>query len=108
MVAMPDTLSRVPYHPGDSLAGAIEDRGTTRYELSKRTGISQTAIGEIIAGKRGITAQNALLIARFFGTSPRFWMDLQTAYDLDVARAKLGARLARVEPLAASGEGEGS
>jgi addiction module HigA family antidote len=99
MVAMPETLTRVPYHPGDSLAGAIEDRKTTRYELSKRTGISQTAIGEIIAGKRGITARNALLIARFFGTSVEFWMGLQTDYDLDVARAKLGARLEKVEPL---------
>lgn len=100
MVAMSDTIARAPYHPGDSLAGAIEDRGTTRYELAKRTGISQTAIGEIVAGKRGITARNALLIARFFGTSPRFWMDLQADYDLDVERAKLGERLEQVEPLA--------
>jgi len=52
-------------------------------------------INEIVHGKRAVTADTALRLARFFGTSERFWLNLQTAHDLDVERDRLGARLPR-------------
>lgn len=107
MVAMPTQL-RAPLHPGGTLADTIEDRGTTRYRLSRATGLTQTALGEIIAGDRGITARTALLLGWYFGTSPKFWLNLQTAYDLDVAAAELAEVLERPSPLpAAEGVGDG-
>lgn len=105
MVAMTETLNRVAVHPGEFLDEALRDRGATRYVLSKHTGISQSALGDIIRGRRAITAHTALLLGRFFGTSPEFWLNLQMAYDLDLARRELAERLERVEPL---GPREGS
>ncbi len=52
-------------------------------------------INEVVLGRRGITADTALRLARFFGNSPQFWLGLQADYDLDIARSVLGARLAR-------------
>lgn len=103
MVAMPDTL-RTPVHPGELLSDALERRGVTAYRLHKATGLSQITISQILHGKRGITASTALLLGRYFGTAPEFWTNLQTAYDLDVARADLGEALDRVEALPPAAE----
>lgn len=100
MGPMPKKITRAPVHVGEHLADAIEGRGITRYVVAKRTGMTPSAVGDIVAGRRGITAANALLLGRLFGTSPEFWMNLQATYDLDVARAELGGRLEAVEPLA--------
>jgi addiction module HigA family antidote len=101
MVAMTknDEGALAPIHAGEHLADALEARGITRYALAKRVGMTPSAIGDIVDGKRGITARTALLLARFFGTSAEFWMALQNRYDLDVARDELGDALERVEPL---------
>lgn len=103
MVAMNPTPARVPVHPGDLLADALERRGTTAYKLSKATGISQITLSQVLHGKRAITAKTALLVARYLGTSPQFWTGLQAEFDLDTARIELGETLDRVEvlPLAA-------
>jgi addiction module HigA family antidote len=83
-----------PVHPGEIL---IEDflkpMGITQYRLAKSIGVPQRRIGEIVAGKRAITADTALRLARFFGIDPQSWMNLQTHYDLEMAKEKLSEKL---------------
>jgi addiction module HigA family antidote len=83
-----------PVHPGEIL---LEDffkpMAITQYKLAKSMGVPQRRIGEIIAGKRSITADTALRLARVFGTDAQSWMNLQTHYDLAVAEARLSGRL---------------
>jgi addiction module HigA family antidote len=98
MVAMPESV-RVPLHPGEILADAIRERGTTAYKLAKATGLSQVTISQILKRNRTITASTALLFGRYFATSPEFWLNLQAAYDLDVARVEIADALAAVVPL---------
>ena len=66
--------------------------GITQYRLAKSIGVPQRRIGEIVAGKRSITADTALRIARFFGTDAQSWMNLQTRYDLEVTNDKLNGK----------------
>jgi addiction module HigA family antidote len=92
-----------PVHPGEILLeDFLRPLGVSRYRLAKDTGLPQTRIGEIVRGRRAITADTALRFGRFFGTSPEFWMNLQARYDLEITRDSLGNRLLRdVNPLAA-------
>jgi len=94
-----------PVHPGEIL---IEDflkpLGITQYRLAKSIGVPQRRIGEIVSGKRAITADTALRLAKFFGTDAQSWLNLQTHYDLEVARDSLQAKLEReVTPMAQIG-----
>ena len=85
-----------PVHPGEVLLlDFLEPLGLTQYRLAKGLSVPPRRINEIVHGKRAVTADTALRLARFFGTSERFWLNLQTAYDLDVERDRLGARLPR-------------
>ena len=85
-----------PVHPGEVLLlDFLEPLGLTQYRLAKSLSVPPRRINEIVHGKRAVTADTALRLARFFGTSERFWLNLQTAYDLDVERDRLGARLPR-------------
>jgi addiction module HigA family antidote len=85
-----------PVHPGEVLLEEfLEPLGLTQYRLAKSLSVSPRRINEIVHGTRAITADTALRLARFFGTSERFWLNLQTAYDLDVERDRLGPRLVR-------------
>lgn len=71
-------------------------------QVSQRTGIPASRLTEIVKGRRSITADTALRLARFFGTSDRFWLNLQQAYDLEQTRLTLGSRLkSEVMPLSA-------
>jgi addiction module HigA family antidote len=83
-----------PIHPGEIL---IEDflkpLGITQYRLAKSIGVPQRRIGEIVAGKRAVTADTALRLARFFGTDAQSWVNLQAHYDLEIARERLEGRL---------------
>ena len=83
-----------PVHPGEVL---LEDfltpLGLTQYRLAKGLNVPPRRINEIVHGKRAITADTALRLARFFGTSERFWLNLQTGYDLEVERDRLRERL---------------
>ena len=92
--------NRIPVHPGELLAETLELREVSAYRVSQATGISQTALSQILRGKRGITATTALLLGQFFGTSPEFWLNLQAAYDLDAARVELGEKINVIEVLA--------
>ena len=85
-----------PVHPGEVLLlDFLEPLGLTQYRLAKSLSVPPRRINEIVHGKRAVTADTALRLARFFGTSERFWLNLQTAYDLDVERDRLGERLPR-------------
>jgi len=85
-----------PVHPGEVLLlDFLEPLALTQYRLAKSLSVPARRINEIVHGKRSVSADTALRLARFFGTSESFWLDLQTAYDLDVERDRLGARLPR-------------
>jgi antitoxin HigA-1 len=84
----------MPVHPGEILMeDFLQPMGITQYRLAKSIGVSQRRIGEIISGKRSITTDTALRLARFFKTDAQSWMNLQTHYDLVVAEEKLSDRL---------------
>ncbi len=83
-----------PVHPGEVLLeDFLEPMGISQYRLAKDITVPPRRINEIVHGKRSVTADTALRLARYFGTSDRFWLNLQTSYDLDVQRDKLGDRL---------------
>ena len=85
-----------PVHPGEILLTEfLEPMGISRNRLAKETSVSPRRIREIVRGSRAITAETALRLARYFGTSDRFWLNLQTHYDLEVERERLGDRLRR-------------
>ena len=83
-----------PVHPGEVLLNDFLDPfGLTQYRLAKDLSVPARRINEIVHGTRAISADTALRLARYFGTSDRFWLNLQAAYDLDVERDRLGKRL---------------
>lgn len=89
-----------PIHPGEVLLREfLEPLGLTQYRVAKSLKVPARRINEIVHGTRAISADTALRLARFFGTSDRFWLNLQAAYDLDVERDRLGDRLQREIPV---------
>lgn len=92
-----------PIHPGEVLlADFLEPLGLSQYRLAKNLKVPARRINEIVHGARAVSADTALRLARFFGTSDRFWLNLQAAYDLDVERDRLGDRLERDVPVFAA------
>ena len=90
--ATPDRLP--PVHPGEVLLEEfLKPMDITQYRLAKDISVPPRRINEIVLQKRGITADTALRLGRYFGTSEQFWLNLQTEYDLDVERDRLGDRL---------------
>ncbi len=88
-----DMARHAPIHPGEILKNEfLDDLGITPYALSKNTGIDRGNLSRIINGKSAITADTALRLARFFGTSADSWMNLQIRYDLEMAKDR-GMRL---------------
>jgi addiction module HigA family antidote len=84
-----------PVHPGEILVhDFLEPLGLTQYRLAKSLTVPPRRINEIVHGKRAVSADTALRLARFFGTSERFWLNLQTGYDLEIERDRLRHRLA--------------
>lgn len=74
---------RIPSHPGEILLKEfLEPMGITQVALARHVGVSVQRVNEIVCGKRGITPDTAWLLADAFGTSPEFWVNLQTSYDL--------------------------
>ena len=99
-MARPPRKRLAPIHPGEVLAAEfLEPLGLTQYRLAKSLKVPARRINEIVHGTRAISADTALRLARFFGTSDRFWLNLQAAYDLDVERDRLGSRLERDVPI---------
>lgn len=90
-----------PIHPGEVLlADFLEPLGVTQHHLAVSIGVPPRRINEIVHGKRRITADTALRLARYFGTSDRFWINLQSRHDLEVERDQIGEALAAITPLA--------
>jgi addiction module HigA family antidote len=89
-----------PIHPGEVLLeDFLEPLGVTQHRLAVSVGVPPRRINEIVHGKRGISADTALRLARYFGTSDRFWINLQSRYDLEVERDHLGPVLDAITPL---------
>lgn len=90
------TSKVAPIHPGEVLlADFLEPLALSQYRLAHDMSVPPRRINEIVHGTRAITADTALRLARFFGTSERFWLNLQARYDLETQRDALGTRLAR-------------
>ena len=90
-----------PIHPGEVLREEfLEPLGVTQHRLAVSIGVPPRRINEIVHGKRRITADTALRLARFFGTSDRFWINLQSRYDLEIERDQIGPALDAITPLA--------
>ena len=87
-----------PIHPGEILNEEfLWPMKITQYRLAKAIGVNARRIHSIVHGQRSITAETALLLARYFGNSPAFWMGLQCQYDLETAQDRLSHRLAMVK-----------
>ena len=85
-----------PIHPGEILnEDFLVPLGVSQYRLAKETSVPARRINEIVRGLRAISVDTALRLSRYFGTSERFWLNLQTHYDLEVEKEKLGKRLSR-------------
>lgn len=89
-----------PIHPGEVLLeDFLEALDVTQHRLAVSIGVPPRRINEIVHGKRRITADTALRLARYFGTTDRFWLNLQTRYDLEIEKDHLGATLEAIHPL---------
>ena len=85
-----------PIHPGEILLQEfLEPMELSQYRLAKDISVPPRRINEIVHGKRAITADTALRLARYFGTTERFWLNLQTRYVLEVEKARLKGRLSK-------------
>jgi addiction module HigA family antidote len=83
-----------PIHPGEILLEEfLNPMGITQYRLAKDTSVDPRRINEIVHGERAITADTALRLGRYFGTSAQFWLNLQSHYDLEMQEMELGDRL---------------
>jgi addiction module HigA family antidote len=94
-----------PVHPGEILLKEfIEPMGLNQNRLALALGVPARRINEIVLGKRGITADTALRLARYFKMSPQFWLGLQMDYELDMAEDSLEGRLEKeITPMSATG-----
>jgi addiction module HigA family antidote len=77
-------------HPGEHLAEELDALAMSAAELARKLGVPTNRVTQILHGARGITADTALRLAHFFGTSPEFWLNLQSLYDLRVAQRSAG------------------
>ena len=85
-----------PVHPGEVLLEEfLKPLDISQYRLAKDINVAPRRVNEIVQGKRSISADTALRLARYFGTSDRFWLNLQARYDLEIEKDRLGKRLER-------------
>lgn len=89
-----------PIHPGEVLMeDFIEGFGVTQNKLAVSIGVPPRRINEIVHGKRSVTADTALRLAKYFGTTAQFWLNLQSQYDLDLAEDRAADQIAAIQPL---------
>ena len=89
-----------PIHPGEVLlAEFLSPLGLSQYRLAKDIRVPPRRINEIVLGKRGVTADTALRLSRYFGTSERFWLNLQVRYDIEAERDRVGVRIRHEVPV---------
>jgi addiction module HigA family antidote len=100
---MPETIMG-PVHPGEILYEEfLAPLSLSQYQLAKEISVPPRRINEIVHGQRRISADTALRLARFFGTSERFWLNLQARYDLEIEKDRLGDTLDAIRPMSAAG-----
>jgi addiction module HigA family antidote len=93
-----------PVTPGELLAEEfLKPMGITQYRLAKEIGVPAQRVGEIVAGKRSISADTDLRLCRFFGLSNGYWLRAQAAYDTEVAERSIGPKLGKIRPWSAFG-----
>src|SRR6266404_695628 len=83
-------MARTPIHPGEHLAEELRELGISAAELSRQIEVPVNRITAIINGQRSITADTALRLGHWFGTTPEFWLNLQKLYELRLAQARIG------------------
>src|SRR6266849_9266634 len=89
-------MARTPIHPGEILADELQEIGISAAELARTLEVPANRISQIIAGRRAVSADTALRLARYFGTTPDLWMNLQKTYELDLARKEVGNAIKRI------------
>src|SRR5436305_14245974 len=93
-------MPRTPIHPGEHLAEELREVGITAAELSRQIEVPVNRVTGILNGQRGITADTALRLGHWFGTTPEFWLNLQSLYELRLARSEVGRRVEKLPKLA--------
>ena len=89
-------MARTPIHPGEHLAEELRELAVAPAELAQRIEVPVSRITAIIGGRRAITADTALRLGHWFGTSPEFWLNLQKIYELRKAQARIGNRIEKL------------
>ena len=89
-------MARTPIHPGEILADELEEINMSAKKLADVIEVPSNRLYQLIAGKRSMTADTALRLSQYFGMSADFWMNLQTAYELDLARKESGKAIRRI------------
>jgi addiction module HigA family antidote len=89
-------MARTPIHPGEILGDELKEIGLSAAELARMLEVPANRISQVIARKRAISADTALRLARYFGTTPDLWMNLQKTYELDLARQQLGKAIRHI------------
>ena len=96
---MPTTNRMRPVHPGEILRGELDELGLSANALAKALHVPTNRITAILKGQRGVTADTALRLSRYFGTTPQFWLNLQKSFELRAAELRAGQDIAqRVRP----------
>lgn len=89
-------MARPAIHPGEILEDELEELGVTATKLARQIAVPPRRISQIIGGRRSITGDTALRLGHWFGGSPEFWLNLQSAHDLRIAAQAVGRRIARL------------
>jgi addiction module HigA family antidote len=95
-------MARTPIHPGEFLHDELEELDISAAELARRIHVPANRVSQILAGRRNISADTALRLGRWFGTGPDIWLNLQKAYELDLARQQMGDAIDAIEPRVAA------
>ena len=89
-------MARTPIHPGEHLAEELKELGMSAAELARQIDVPVNRITAILNGERGVTADTALRLGHWFGTTAEFWLNLQTLYELRLARQEIGDRVKKL------------
>ena len=97
-------MARTPIHPGEILSDELEEIGLSAKKLADVIHVPPNRLYQVLAGKRNITADTALRLSQYFGMSADFWMNLQSSYELDLARQQRGKEIQRIPKRSESAE----
>ena len=95
-------ITNPPIHPGEHLAEFLEEYGIKPYSLAKSLKLPRNRIERLVRRETGLSADTAFRLARFFGTTPEMWMNMQSNYEMSVAHIQLGKTLDEIEPIKAA------